>query len=58
MKDSDKKDWLSSKEVMKEAKIQACDLMHYRTAGKLQYEKRGNAFYYKSEDVKELKGKS
>ncbi len=55
MKDSDNKNWLSSKEAMKEAKLQACDLMHYRTAGKLKYEKRGNTFYYKKDDVIKIK---
>ena len=51
----DSKDWLSSKEAMREARIQACDLMHYRTAGKLKYIKKGNAFFYDNGDVSKLK---
>lgn len=32
--------WLSSKEILKVAKIQSCDLMHYRIQGKLEFKKR------------------
>ncbi|MEP0367794.1 MAG: hypothetical protein ABJN36_18250 [Cyclobacteriaceae bacterium] len=45
------KDWLKSKEVEKALKISSCDLMHMRMAGKLRFEKRGNSFLYKKEDV-------
>ncbi len=55
MKDSNNEKWLSSKEAMSEGEIQACDLMHFRTAGKLQFEKKGNAFFYKKSDIKNLK---
>ena len=50
----EKKDWLSSKEAMKKGKLQACDLMHHRTAGKLTFEKRGNAFFYDPKDIDKL----
>ena len=46
-----KTEWLTSKEVLKTTKIKGCDLMHYRVQGKLEYEKRGNAFYYSKENV-------
>ena len=46
---------LRSKEVQKELKIQACDIMHLREAGKLRFEKKGNAYLYFKEDVVELK---
>ena len=47
--------WLSSKETQKKAKIKSCDLMHYRVGGKLEYKKKGNAFYYSKKSVDELK---
>ena len=47
--------WLSSKESIKEAKIKSCDLMHYRTQGKLEFEKRGNAYFYSKESLRNLK---
>ncbi|MCG9911060.1 MAG: hypothetical protein MH137_07135 [Flavobacteriales bacterium] len=43
--------WLKSKEVMKTLKIRACDVMHLREAGKLEFIKKGNAFLYASESV-------
>ena len=46
---------LKSKEVQKELKIQACELMHLRVAGKIRFEKKGNAYLYDKEDVKKLK---
>lgn len=39
--------WLSSKDAMKALKISACELMHKREAGKLEFKKKGNAFFYK-----------
>lgn len=38
--------WCSSKEAKKALKISDCELMHMRLAGKLEFEKRGNAFFY------------
>ena len=55
MSDEKNKKVLKSKEVQKELKIQACDLMHLRVVGKIRYEKKGNAFLYSKEDVEKLK---
>ncbi len=44
-------EWLKSKEVMKTLKMHACDGMHLREAGKLQFTKQGNAFLYSAESV-------
>jgi len=52
---ANKEKWLSSKDAQKTAKIKGCDLMHYRTQGKLEFEKRGNAFFYSKESVDKLK---
>ncbi|WP_298754859.1 MerR family transcriptional regulator [uncultured Psychroserpens sp.] len=46
---------VSSKEAKKMANLKSCDLMHYRQQGKLDFEKRGNAFFYSEESVKKLK---
>ena len=50
--------WVSSKEAIKVAKIKSCDLMHYRVHGKLEFEKRGNAFFYLTESLEKIKPKS
>ncbi|WP_197276091.1 hypothetical protein [Mangrovimonas sp. TPBH4] len=52
---SKNKNWLTSKEATKEAKINDCDLMHYRIQGKLIFEKRGNAYFYAKESIEQLK---
>lgn len=44
-------EWLKSKEVMKTLKIRACDVMHLREEGKLNFIKQGNAFLYSAESV-------
>ncbi|WP_458628268.1 hypothetical protein [Winogradskyella sp. PC D3.3] len=46
--------WLTSKEAQKSAKIKSCDLMHYRIQGKLEFEKRGNAYFYSKESLEKL----
>ena len=51
------KKWLSSKEVMSISKIKGCDLMHYRLQGKLEYEKRGNSYFYAKKSIEKLKSK-
>ena len=51
---NEKEKWLSSKEALKEAKIQSCDLMHYRTQGKLEFKKKGNAYFYSKESLEKL----
>jgi len=46
---NEKPKYLSSKEMMKELKVSSCELMHLRTKGKLEYFKKGNAFFYKKQ---------
>jgi len=50
----DNSNWVTSKEAMKMAKIQSCDLMHYRIQGKLEFEKRGNAYFYSKKSLENL----
>jgi hypothetical protein len=38
--------WLSSKEAKQALNISDCQLMHLRLAGKLQFRKAGNRFFY------------
>jgi len=52
------KEVLKSKEVQKVLKVRACDLMHLREAGKIRFEKKGNAFLYNKEDVDNLNNES
>lgn len=47
--------WLSSKEAQNSAKIKSCDLMHYRIQGKLEFEKRGNAYFYSKLSIENIK---
>ena len=54
MKNKSKK-LLSSKEVVKMAKIKDCDLMHHRLKGDLEFEKKGNAYFYTQESVEKLR---
>lgn len=54
MSDSDSISWLSSKDVMSKTKIKACDLMHYREGGKINFIKKGNAYFYNNEDVEKI----
>lgn len=51
MKNENDKKWISSKEAMKKGKIKACDLMHYRERGQLNFIKKGNAFFYDEESI-------
>ena len=44
-------EWVTSREVEKCLCISGCELMHLRVAGKLRFEKRGNAFLYWRSDV-------
>lgn len=48
------KKWLSSREAKEISKIKSCDLMHYRIEGKLEFKKKGNAFFYSKESVEKL----
>jgi len=49
------KKYLKSKEVQKELKVRACDIMHLCEAGKLRFVKKGNAYLYERKDVDKLK---
>lgn len=55
MKSGNKINWVSSQEAMKIAKIESCDLMHHRVAGKLEFEKRENAFFYDKKSIENIK---
>ncbi len=46
--------WLSSTGAKRRLGVDGCVLMHLREAGKLRFEKRGNAFYYLLEDVERV----
>lgn len=45
-KKQETENWLSSKEAKKVLKVSDCHLMHMRLAGKLQFRKEGNRFFY------------
>lgn len=47
--------WLTSKEVKKHVNIKSCDLMHYRIENKLNFDKKGNAYFYSITSVEKLK---
>lgn len=38
--------WLNSKDAKKILRLSDCHLMHMRLAGKLQFRKEGNRFFY------------
>jgi len=46
-----KKKWLRADEARRMLRGSSCDLMHLREAGKLRFEKQGNAFFYAADDV-------
>ena len=48
------KDYMSTKEVKSTLKVQDCDVMHLREAGKMKFTKKGNAFWYLRSDVTKL----
>ncbi|MCC6600073.1 MAG: hypothetical protein IT223_05315 [Crocinitomicaceae bacterium] len=50
-KETQSSKWLNSKEVMKTLKIRACDVVHLREAGKLDFIKQGNAFLLSADSV-------
>lgn len=52
------KKYLNSKEAKVALKVQDCDLAHIRNAGKLKFEKKGNAFMYSKESLEEFKTKN
>ncbi|WP_179955074.1 hypothetical protein [Maribacter luteus] len=53
-KDKSEKKWLTSKEAKSFAKIKGCDLMHHREAGKLEFKKEGNSFFYSKDSIENL----
>ena len=55
MEKQEDKDWLSSKQAKKALKVSDCKLAHLRVDGKLEFEKRGNAFFYQIEADSEEK---
>ena len=42
---------MSTKEVKSTLRVQDCDVMHLREAGKMKFTKKGNAFWYLRSDV-------
>ena len=40
------KNWYTSKEAKQILKVSDCTLMHMRESGKLQFKKKGNAYFY------------
>jgi hypothetical protein len=52
------KKYLNSKEAKAVLKVQDCHLAHIRNAGKLKFEKKGNAFMYSKESIEEFKTKN
>jgi hypothetical protein len=47
-----KKGWMRADEARRVLRGGSCDLMHLREAGRLRFEKQGNAFLYVAEDVR------
>ena len=46
-----KKNWMRADEARRMLRGSSCDLMHLREAGKIRFEKHGNAYLYASDDV-------
>ncbi len=44
--------WLTSTEARTLLRVSTCELAHLRKAGKLRFQKRGNAFHYLAEDCR------
>ncbi len=49
-----KNHWMRSAEARRTLRISTCDLMHLREAGKLRFQKQGNAYLYASKDVERV----
>ncbi|MGZ9899859.1 hypothetical protein [Shewanella gaetbuli] len=39
-------EYFNSKDTMKMLKVTSCELMHLRVTNKIQFYKRGNAYFY------------
>lgn len=50
--------YLTSKEAMKELKVQDCYLAHIRNSGNLQFTKKGNSYLYLNESIEKYKTKN
>ncbi len=48
-------DWLTSKEAERALHVDSCELMHLRVEGRLNFQKKGNAFMYAKADVDKLR---
>lgn len=48
------KNHITTKEVKSALKVQDCEVMHLREAGKIKFTKVGNAFWYLRSDVEKL----
>jgi len=46
-------EYFSSKDTMKKLKVTSCELMHLRVAKKIQFVKRGNAYFYQVNSLKQ-----
>ena len=46
-KSNSEQNWLSSTKIKSLLKISACELMHRRVSGELEFKKVGNAYLYK-----------
>jgi hypothetical protein len=51
MNSNQEKFWLTSKAVVRELKVSACELCHLRQAGALNFKKINNAYLYSRQDV-------
>ena len=45
------KEWLDSKAARRILRVSTCELSHLREAGRIQFQKRGNAYIYSSRDA-------
>jgi hypothetical protein len=48
------KTYIPTKEVKSTLGVRDCDVMHLRQAGKIEYVKNGNSFWYLRADVDKL----
>lgn len=53
--DDVREEWLDSKRAREELRLSSCDLSHIRGAGKLRYQKKGNAYLYLKKDIDNVK---
>ena len=47
-------EWLSSTDACRFLKISSCTLAHLRLDGKLKFERRRNAYFYRGEDCRQV----